>query len=101
MQNRLYFENLSPAATKAAVVELFASFGKVIAVTLESDPRTGELQGYGFVELSTEEEARKAIGELNGSLYDGRRLTVTLASPTQRRSTGFRGGMNRGERKNR
>ena len=60
------------------------------------DRETGRSKGFGFVEMSTEEEARNAIAELNGKEHGGRALTVNEAKPRENRGGGGGGGRGRG-----
>jgi cold-inducible RNA-binding protein len=100
MGRRLYIENLPLTASVASLTELFASSGAVSGIEIVMNQRTGRPQGHAFVEMGTDAEAQKAIGELNGKDWQGNRLTVTHAGPTPRKP-GFSGSSTTEERKNR
>ena len=63
--------------------EIFAKFGTVISATVLKDRETGRSRGFGFVEMANDEEADKAIAELNGSDLDGRKIVVNVARPRE------------------
>jgi RNA recognition motif-containing protein len=95
MGKRLYVGNLPYTATEGSLSELFSQFGVVDSVKLITDRDTGRSKGFGFVEMATEEDAQKAISELNGREMQGRRLNVNEARPQERRDGGgggFGGG---------
>jgi RNA recognition motif-containing protein len=79
MNKKLYIGNLSPTADKATLKALFSMFGKVIEAYVVKDPKTGESKGFGFVEMSTEEEAQRAIATLNGKDCGGYTVKVNEA----------------------
>ena len=90
MGNRLYVGNLPFSADENSVRELFAQDGReVTEVKLITDRDTGRPRGFGFVEMSSSEQADKAISALNGHTMDGRALTVNEA---KERSSGGGGG---------
>ena len=89
---RIYVGNLPFSATEDEIRELFSSHGDVHAVNLINDRDTGRPRGFGFVEMASDEEARKAIQELEGMDIGGRKLTVNEARPRQPRSGGGGGG---------
>jgi RNA recognition motif-containing protein len=74
--------------------ELLSAYGTVTSARVITDRMTNNSRGFGFVEMSTPEEAQKAIAELNGKPFQGRTLTVNEAKPQQPR--GDRGGYGRG-----
>ena len=92
MNKKLYVGNLPYSVTEASLRELFASAGEISAVTLITDRVTGSSKGFGFVEMSTEAEAQKAIDTVNGQEMDGRALTVAEARPRRDDRGGDRGG---------
>ncbi len=94
MGKKLYVGNLSYSATESSINDLFSQIGTVDSVRLITDRDSGRSKGFGFVEMSTDEEAEKAIAELNGKELDGRALTVNEARPQEPRSGGggFGGG---------
>jgi RNA recognition motif-containing protein len=79
MGNRLYVGNLSYQATGDSVREAFAKFGEVTDVHLVVDRETGQLRGFGFVTMGTNEQAQSAIVGMNGATLDGRALRVNEA----------------------
>jgi RNA recognition motif-containing protein len=90
--NRLYIGNLSFNTTEIQLNDLFAQAGKVISANLMQDKFTGKSRGFAFVEMSTPEEANKAIEMFNGKDVDGRALTVNIARPREERPRGDFGG---------
>jgi RNA recognition motif-containing protein len=76
------------AATEAQLNDLFTSHGTVESARIITDKFTGQSRGFGFVEMSTTEEAHAAIQALNGSQMDGRTLVVNEARPQESRSAG-------------
>ena len=89
MGKRLYVGNLSYGTTELELRELFSQIGTVADAKLVTDRETGRPRGFGFVEMSTQDEAQRAIAEVNGRELDGRTLTVNEA---QERSGGGGGG---------
>jgi cold-inducible RNA-binding protein len=94
MSKKLFVGNLSFQTTENDVTEAFAQYGAVEAVSIITDRDTGRSKGFGFVTMS-EEDADKAIAQLNGSQLDGRALTVNEAKPMVKRDFGG-GGRNSG-----
>lgn len=94
MGSKLYVGGLPFAATEPQLNELFAAHGTVESVRVITDKFTGQSRGFGFVEMSTAEEAKRAIDALNGTQFEGRTLTVNEARPQEPRS----GGGGRGDR---
>ncbi len=92
MGKKLYVGNLPFSATEGSLSDLFAQIGTVDSVRLITDRDTGRSKGFGFVEMSTDEEAEKAIAEFNGKELEGRPLTVNEARPQEPRSGGGGGG---------
>jgi len=88
MGNRLYVGNLSFHATNETVRAVFAPFGEITDVHVVSERDTGQSRGFGFVTMGTEQDAKKAMAELNGAMVDGRPLKVNEA---EARPTGSRG----------
>lgn len=96
MNNKLFVGNLSFNVTENELQDAFAQFGTVLEANLMTDRMTGRPRGFGFVTMSTEEEAQKAIEGLNGSQLDNRALTVNVARPREDRPGGGGGGPRRG-----
>ena len=88
MGNKLYVGGLPYAATESQLNDLFSAHGTVESARVITDKFTGQSRGFGFVEMSTEEEAKAAITALNGSDMGGRQLTVNEAKPQESRSGG-------------
>lgn len=96
MATKLYVGNISYQVSEDDLRGLFTQAGEVVSVKLITDPQTGRGRGFGFVEMATEEDAKKAISMFNGKEFEGRALTVNEARPQQKREGGFRGGRGRG-----
>jgi len=88
----IFVGNLSFGATEGAVRSLFEAYGTVDRVNLVTDRDTGQARGFGFVEMSVNADADRAIAELNGRELDGRALNVNEARPKPERSFGGGGG---------
>ncbi|PYS21114.1 MAG: RNA-binding protein [Acidobacteria bacterium] len=91
MSKKLFVGNLSFQTTESDITSAFEQFGAVESVQIISDRETGRSKGFGFVVMG-EEEADKAIAQLNGSQLGGRALTVNEAKPMVRRDSGGGGG---------
>lgn len=92
MSKRIYVGNLSYSVTDSHLNEKFSEFGSVVSAKVIMDKFTDRSKGFGFVEMSTDEEAQKAIADLNGKELDGRALTVNEARPMPDRASGGPGG---------
>ena len=92
MGKKLYVGNLPFAATEQVLLDTFSQCGKVESAKIITDRDTGRSKGFGFVEMSTEEEAQSAISKLNGADYDGRAMTVNEAKPMVPRDNRGGGG---------
>ena len=92
MNNKLFVGNLSFNTTENDLQDAFAAHGTVMEANLMMDRMTGRPRGFGFITMSTPEEAEKAIEALNGADLDGRALTVNIARPREERSGGGGGG---------
>ena len=92
MNNKLFVGNLSFNVTENDLQDTFAAHGTVLEANLMTDRMTGRPRGFGFVTMSTEQEAQAAIDALNGSTVDGRALTVNVARAREERSGGGGGG---------
>ena len=92
---KLYVGNLSYGATESTIRSLFENYGAVDTVNLITDRNTGQSKGFGFVEMTNDAEAQRAISALNGKEIDGRALTVNEARPKEERSGGVGGRRNR------
>ena len=98
MEAKLYVGNLPFTIDDGELQNLFAQAGTVKSAQVIRDRASGRSKGFGFVEMSTPDEAQGAIGMFHGKDFNGRPLTVNLARPREERPGGFRGG-NRGERR--
>ncbi len=99
MGKKLYVGNLSYNVSSSDLEQMLAPHGTVQSAEVVSDRMTGRSRGFGFVEMSSDEEAQAAITALNGQEQDGRALTVNEARPRDKHSSGGgggRGGYNRG-----
>jgi RNA recognition motif-containing protein len=86
--NKLFVGNLSFNTTENDLQDMFAAHGTVTEANLMMDRATGRPRGFGFVTMSSSEEAQTAMQALNGSSVDGRALTVNVAKPREERSGG-------------
>ena len=94
MAKKLYVGGLSYDTTENALKEAFSQAGTVESATIIIDKISGRSKGFGFVEMSSDEEAQKAIETLNGKELDGRNITVNEARPMESRPR--QGGFDRG-----
>lgn len=92
MAKNIYVGNLPYQTTGDDLVELFQTYGTVTSGQVIIDKFSGRSRGFGFVEMSSDEEADNAIHNLNGADYGGRPLTVNEAKPREPRSGGGGGG---------
>ncbi|HEY0079654.1 MAG TPA: RNA-binding protein [Pyrinomonadaceae bacterium] len=105
MSMKLYVGNLSFQTSSEDLQQLFGQAGTVESASVVEDRETGRSRGFGFVEMSTNEEGQAAIAQFNGKEINGRSLTVNEARPREDRGNrggggggrgGFGGGGNRG-----
>jgi RNA recognition motif-containing protein len=92
MGSKIYVGGLPYSATESQLQSLFSPHGTVESTRVVTDKYTGQSRGFGFVEMSTAQEAKAAITALNATQLDGRTLTVNEAKPQEPRSNGSRGG---------
>lgn len=78
---KLYVGNLSYGTTEQTLTDHFSQAGTVVSVTIIKDKMTGRSKGFGFVQMSSEAEAQKAIEMFHEKDFDGRPLTVNVARP--------------------
>jgi len=90
MENKLYVGNLPYTATEEDLQGHFSAAGTVTSVALIKDRASGRAKGFGFVEMSSAEEAQKAISMFHGQDFMGRTITVNVARPREERQP--RGG---------
>jgi RNA recognition motif-containing protein len=101
MGKKLYVGNLPYSATDHSLAETFSQCGSVDSAKVIMDRDSGRSKGFGFVEMSTDQEAQAAISKLNGQSLDGRAMTVNEAkpqAPRESRGGGFGGGGGGGSR---
>lgn len=96
MGKKLYVGNLSYSVSSEGLAELFSGYGNVESARLITDRDTGRSKGFGFVEMSTDDEAKKCIEDLNGRDYEGRAMNVSEARPQEERGGRGGGGGGRG-----
>ena len=95
MTKKLYVGGLPYSTTDAELKDAFAQAGAVVSAVVIMDKMSGRSKGFGFVEMSSDEEAQKAIDSFNGKDFGGRTLTVNEARPMEERPRrDFRGGDN-------
>ena len=85
MEKKLYVGSLSYSTTDDSLKELFEQAGTVDSASVIIDKMSGRSKGFGFVEMSSEEEAQKAIEMLNEKEFDGRKIIVNEARPMKKR----------------
>ena len=96
MNTKLFVGNISFNTTENDLQDAFAAHGTVTEANLMMDRATGRPRGFGFVTMSSAEEAQKAIDSLNGTMLGDRNITVNEARPREERAGG--GGGYRGNR---
>lgn len=89
---KLYVGNISFDTTEQDLEELFSEVGTVQSANIITDRDTGRSRGFGFVELSSQEEGQNAISQFDGQEIDGRQLKVNEAKPRENRGGGGGGG---------
>ncbi|HUD44261.1 MAG TPA: RNA-binding protein [Patescibacteria group bacterium] len=89
MTNKLFVGGLAYGVTDAQLNEHFAQAGKVLSAKVIIDKYTGQGKGFGFVEMTTEEEAKTAMDKLNGTQLLDRTIVVKEAKPQEDRNRGF------------
>ncbi|MFZ9694395.1 MAG: RNA recognition motif domain-containing protein [Chitinophagaceae bacterium] len=95
----IYVSNLPFAVTDEDLKSYFADYGEVSSAKIIMDKYTNRSKGFGFVEMSDNAAAQKAIGELDGATVEGRAIRVAEAKPREERparSNSYAGGGNRG-----
>ncbi len=86
MTTKLYVGGIPYSTTEASMSDLFAKAGTVVSSSIIIDRMTGRSKGFGFVEMSNDEDAQKAIEMYNGQDFEGRNLTVNVARPLEPRA---------------
>jgi RNA recognition motif-containing protein len=92
MGRKLYVGNLPYSATEQSIRDAFSASGTVDSVSLITDRDTGQSKGFGFVEMSSDQEAQAATQALNGAMLDGRQIKVNEAKPKAAGGGGGRSG---------
>ena len=95
MAKKLYIGGLSYSTTQQTLQDSFAQAGAVESATIVMDKMTGRSRGFGFVEMTNDDDAQKAIDMWNGKEMDGRRLIVNEARPMEARPPRREGGFKR------
>lgn len=95
MSNKLFVGGISWNTSQQSLEELFSQAGTVLSASIITDKMTGRSKGFGFVEMSSEEEAQNAIKMFDGQEHDGRNIAVSIARPKEDRP---RPSFNRGDR---
>ncbi len=85
MNNKLFVGGLSYDTTESGLSEAFSKAGSVVSTRIMMDKMTGRPRGFGFVEMSTDEDAQKAIEMYDGQMLDGRKIAVNVARPLEQR----------------
>jgi RNA recognition motif-containing protein len=83
MNNKLYVGGLPYSSSESTIESHFSQAGKVVSVKVITDKFTGRSRGFGFVEMSSPEEAQKAIEMFDGKEFEGRTLKVSEAKPLE------------------
>jgi cold-inducible RNA-binding protein len=86
MATKLYVGGLPYSTVEDELKNHFSQAGNVVSATIIMDKMSGRSKGFGFVEMSTEDEAQKAISMFNGQDFEGRKLTVNEARPMEPRA---------------
>jgi RNA recognition motif-containing protein len=93
----IYVSNLSFNVQDEDLKEFFTPYGEVTSAKVITDRETGRSRGFGFVEMSDEAASQKAIAELDGATVENRSISVSVAKPKEKKSSGYDGrGFNNG-----
>ncbi|HYM20553.1 MAG TPA: RNA-binding protein [Candidatus Kapabacteria bacterium] len=93
---KIYVGGLPYETDDSQLSQMFSAYGEISSSRVITDRDTGRSKGFGFVEMSSDGDAKKAISELNEAKLGGRTLTVNVARPMEQRSGGSGGGYNGG-----
>jgi RNA recognition motif-containing protein len=91
MSKKIYVGNISYKALEEDIEELFSKIGTVESVKIIKDSHTGQPKGFGFVEMASEDDVKKAIEMLNNTLFMERTLSVAQARTERKKGQGFEG----------
>jgi cold-inducible RNA-binding protein len=89
MNNKLFVGNLPFSVTEAQLAEVFSQAGTVNSANIATDRATGRARGFGFVEMSNQQEAESAIRDLDGHSLGGRQISVRISEPKPRTGGGY------------
>lgn len=92
MATKLFIGSLAWATNDDSLKDLFSTVGTVVSASVIMDRETNRSKGFGFVEMSTDDEAKAAVEQLNGKDLDGRAIVVNEARPREERPRGGGGG---------
>lgn len=92
MATKLFIGSLAWATNDDSLKDFFSSAGTVVSASVIMDRETNRSKGFGFVEMSSDEEAKAAVEQLNGKDLDGRAIVVSEARPREERPRSFNGG---------
>jgi cold-inducible RNA-binding protein len=95
MAAKLFIGSLAWTTTDDSLRDFFATVGTVVSANVIVDRDTNRSKGFGFVEMSSDEEAKAAVDQLNGKELDGRAIVVNEARPREERPRDNNGGGNR------
>jgi cold-inducible RNA-binding protein len=98
MNNKLYVGNLSYSVDNNELENMFRPYGRVTSVNIIKDYQSGRSKGFGFVEMSSDQEANAAISGMHGKDFEGKSLTVNVARPREERSGRGNGNFGSGRR---
>lgn len=101
MATKLFVGSLPYSTNDEQLAEIFAEAGTVVSAKVIFDRDTNRSKGFGFVEMSSDDEAKKAIDTINGKEVEGRTITVNEARPQEKRGPRDFGGGDRGGDRNR
>jgi RNA recognition motif-containing protein len=97
MATKLFVGSLAWATNDDSLKDFFAAAGTVVSASVIMDRETNRSKGFGFVEMSSDEEAKAAVEQLNGKELDGRAVVVSEARPREERPRGGGGGYGGGD----
>ena len=95
MAQKIYVGNMNYSTTEDSLKNLFSQYGQVVSVAVIKDRFTEQWKGFGFVEMEDAAAAEAAMGALNGTEFEGRRIRVNPAEDKPRNSRPRNGGYNR------
>ena len=96
MTNKLFVGGISYNTSEAQLSEYFGTVGSVISAKIITDKYSGQAKGFGFVEMASEEEAKRAMDKLNNTMLDNRTIVVKEALPQENRTNNNNRNFNNG-----